>query len=100
VHRRNQHHPILDPALLDNGLNLRRDVNVLAVLASMELEIFSVGFHGTGDSILERRVGVNRAIDRPDKVSHLSVGKSSWHARNQIRLLDHVDEVRLQEGRL
>jgi len=45
VHGRNQHHAFLNSALLHDGFDLRRDVDVFSVLAGVELEIFRVKFH-------------------------------------------------------
>jgi hypothetical protein len=45
MHRRNQHHTFFDAALLYDGFDLGRDVNVLAVFASMKVQVFGVEFH-------------------------------------------------------
>ena len=41
-----QDHAFFDPALFHRCFDLRRDVNVFAMLASVELEIFGMKFHG------------------------------------------------------
>jgi hypothetical protein len=52
VHRRNQHHAFLDPTLLDDGFDLGRDVDVLAMLARVELQIFGVEFQFSPQRLL------------------------------------------------
>jgi hypothetical protein len=46
VHGRNQHHTFLYATFSNDRFDLRSEVNVFAVLASVELQIFGVGFHG------------------------------------------------------
>jgi hypothetical protein len=59
VHGRNQHHALLDPAFPDHGFHLRRDVDVLTVLASVKGEVFGVGFHGVSMPVKEVLKGKN-----------------------------------------
>src|SRR5215475_6296434 len=47
VHCRDQHHTFLHSALLHNRLNLRRNVNVIAVLTGVKLEVFGVDLHAS-----------------------------------------------------
>jgi hypothetical protein len=60
VHRGNQYHAFTDAALLERGINLRRDVNVFAVLARIELKILGVKLHGADCTSLLFTVPVER----------------------------------------
>src|SRR6185295_9676758 len=45
VHGGNQYHPLLPAGFLHNRLNLGGDVDVLAMLLGMEVQVFGVYFH-------------------------------------------------------
>ncbi len=45
VHRRDEHHPLVDPALPQNLFHLGHDVNKLAMLLGVKPEVLRVGLH-------------------------------------------------------
>ena len=45
MHGGDQHHAFLDPTLFDNRVNLRSDMNVFPMIASVKLEVFGKDSH-------------------------------------------------------
>jgi hypothetical protein len=76
VHGRNQHHAFFHSALLDDRFNLRRDVKVFPVIASMEFQVFGVKFHG--DSII-----TIRQPSRGEGEGELSMNKPGFELRRE-----------------